>query len=90
MHRIQKNEIYPSPLKKFVNTNLINITAKITSKTANTAPPAVPPITAVIGAICSDFVETPENFNSNSLTNRYCRSFKTAKDRNLSRVKFYF
>lgn len=54
-------EIYPSPLKKFVNTNLINITAKITSKTANTAPPAVPPITAVIGAICSDFVETPEN-----------------------------
>lgn len=56
------NEIPISLKKKFVNTNLMNITAKITSKTANTAPPAVPPITAVIGAICSDFVETPETF----------------------------
>ena len=38
---------------------LINMTAKTTRRTANTAPPAVPPITAVIGAACSDLVETP-------------------------------
>lgn len=35
------------------------MTAKTTRRTANTAPPAVPPITAVIGAACSDLVETP-------------------------------